>query len=141
MRRVVTFKPMTDIDTEALLRRFYTARAAGDRATVRDLLADDVAWHDPYPPPHGGDLKGRDAVLRDVFDAAGELTGGTTRLWLEQVVATSRHAAARVGWSSTYRGRSMEGRELAVFHVEGGRITEAWFYPEDPAAVLEFFRP
>ena len=93
----------------------------------------------PYPPPHGGDLRGRDAVLRDVFDAAGELTGGTTRLWLEHVLATGRHVAALVGWSSTFRGRSINGRELAVFHVEGGRIVEAWFHPEDPEAELAFF--
>ena len=130
---------MSTSASETVVRRFYAARAAGDRETVRELLAENVAWHDPYPPPHGGDLQGRDAVFRDVFDAAGELTGGTTRLWLEQVAATTRHVAALVGWSSTYRGRSMEGRELAVFHVEDGRIAEVWFYPEDPAAVLAFF--
>ncbi len=130
---------MSEIDSEALVRRFYAARARGDRDTVAQMLAEDVAWHDPYPPPHGGDLKGRNAVLRDVFDAAGELTGGSTRLWLEQVVATGRHVASLVGWSSAYRGQTMEGRELAVFHVEGGRIVEAWFYPEDPEAVLAFF--
>jgi ketosteroid isomerase-like protein len=128
-------------DSETVVRRFYAARAAGDRDTVRELVADDVAWHDPYPPPHGGDLRDRDAVFRDVFDAAGELTGHTTRLWLEQVMATGRHVAAMVGWSSTFRGRCMSGRELAVFHVEGGRIVEAWFYPEDPAAVMAFFGP
>ena len=130
---------MTLTDSETVVRRFYVARAEGDRGAVRELLADDVSWHDPYPPPHGGDLRGRDAVLRDVFDAAGELTGGTTRLWIEQVLATGRHVASLVGWSSTFRGRSMSGRELAVFHVEGGRIVEAWFYPEDPEAVLAFF--
>jgi len=130
---------MAPTESEIVVRRFYTARAESDRDTVRALLADDVAWHDPYPPPHGGDLRGRDAVLRDVFDAAGELTGGTTRVWLEHVLATSRHVAALVGWSSTFRGRSINGRELAVFHVEGGRIVEAWFHPEDPEAVLAFF--
>jgi len=130
---------MSPTDSEALVRRFYEARAAGDRAAVRDLLAADVAWHDPYPPPHGGDLQGRDAVFRDVFDAAAALTNGTTRLWLDQVIATGRHVAALVGWSSTFKGRSMQGRELAVFHVAEGCIAEAWFYPEDPESVLEFF--
>ena len=130
---------MTPTDSETMVRRFYVARAEGDRDAVRELLADDVAWHDPYPPPHGGELKGRDAVLSDVFDAAGELTSGSARLWLEQVMATGRHVAALVGWSSTFRRQTMEGRELAVFHVEKGRIVEAWFYPEDPEAVLEFF--
>jgi len=126
-------------DTAELIREFYAARERGDRNRLTELLADDVAWHDPYPPPHGGDLNGRDAVFADVFDAAGQLTGGSTKLWLESVVATQRHAAALIGWSSTLRGRTMSGRELAVFHVEQERIVEAWFHPEDPAAVLAFF--
>uniref|UniRef100_UPI0039780597 hypothetical protein n=1 Tax=Salmonella sp. SAL4437 TaxID=3159892 RepID=UPI0039780597 len=75
-------------------------------------------------------------VFRDIFDAAGQLTGGTTKLWVESVIATARHAAALVGWSSTYRGRSMTGRELAVFDIVSAQIVEAWFYPEDPDAVL-----
>ncbi len=123
-----------------LIREFYSARTRGDRARLEALMAEDIAWHDPYPPPHGGDLHGRDAVFRDIFDAAGELTGGTTQLWVEHVIATAGHAAALIGWSSTYRGKTMSGRELAVFHLASGRIVEAWFYPEDPAAVLAFFQ-
>ena len=126
-------------DNGQVVREFYAARERGDRDRIRGFLADDVAWHDPYPAPHGGDLKGRDAVFRDVFDAAGHLTGGSTKLWVENVLATDRHAAALIGWSSTLRGRTMSGRELAVFHLESGRIVEAWFYPEDPDAVLAFF--
>ena len=76
-------------DAAAVIRAFYEARARGDRACVRELMAEDIAWHDPYPPPHGGDLHGRDAVLRDVFDAAGELTGGTTQLGIEEIIATA----------------------------------------------------
>ena len=125
-------------DNAQLVREFYAARERGDRDRLRRILADDIAWHDPYPPPHGGDLKGRDAVFRDIFDAASQLTGGTTRLWLESVIATDRHVAALVGWSSTFRGKTMSGRELAVFQCDAGTITEAWFYPEDPAAVLAF---
>jgi hypothetical protein len=33
----------------------------------------------------------------------------------------------------------MQGREVAVFHVDSGLITEAGFYSEDPQAVAEFF--
>ncbi|HET9373138.1 MAG TPA: nuclear transport factor 2 family protein [Vicinamibacterales bacterium] len=130
---------MTHHDNVTLVREFYAARERGDRDRIRGILSEDVAWHDPYPPPHGGDLNGRDAVFRDVFDAAGQMTGGTTRLWIENVMATGRHAAAVIGWSSTFRGRTMTGQELAVFHIESGRIVEAWFYPDDPEAVLAFF--
>ncbi|MDX6272159.1 MAG: uncharacterized protein QOD28_3382 [Acidobacteriota bacterium] len=122
-----------------LIRKFYDARARGDRETLSALLDEDVAWHDPYPPPHGGDLRGAEAVFRDIFDRASELTGGTTRLWLHDVLANDVHAVALVNWSSTHKGRTMEGRELAVYHVHNGRITEAWFYPEDKSASDEFF--
>jgi ketosteroid isomerase-like protein len=128
-------------DNVALIRDFYDARAAGDRDRVRAILDSAVAWHDPYPAPHGGDLVGAEVVLRDIFEAAGELTGGSTRLWLHDVVANKEHAVALVNWSSQYRGHTMESREVAVFHVRDGRITEAWFYPQDPAAAEAFFAP
>lgn len=122
-----------------LIRRFYEARARGDRETVRAILDEDVAWHDPYPPPHGGDLRGAEAVFRDIFERASELTKGTTRLRLHDVLANDTHAVALVNWSATYKGRTMQGREVAVYHVRDGRITEAWFYPEDKSASDEFF--
>jgi hypothetical protein len=122
-----------------LIRRFYDARASGDRETLKAILDEDVAWHDPYPPPHGGVLRGAEMVLGDIFDRAGQLTNGTTRMWLHDVLANDAHAVALVNWSAAYKGRVMEGREVAVYHVRAGRNTEAWFYPEDKSASDEFF--
>jgi ketosteroid isomerase-like protein/quercetin dioxygenase-like cupin family protein len=126
-------------DPGRLIRDYYDGRARGDRAAVEAALADDVAWHDPYPPPHGGDLVGRTAVLRDVFDAAGELTAGTGRFWLVDLVAIGMLAVALVGWTAEYRRRRIETRELAVYRVADDRIAEAWFYPEDPEESWRFF--
>lgn len=122
-----------------LIREFYDARARDDRETIGAILDKDVAWHDPYPPPHGGNLRGAQAVLRDIFGRAGELTKGTTRMWLHDVLANDAHAVALVNWSATYKGRTMEGREVAIYHIRDGKITEAWFYPEDRSASDEFF--
>jgi ketosteroid isomerase-like protein len=55
------------------------------------------------------------------------------------VLANDRHAVALVYWSSTLGGRTMQGREVAVYHVHEGKITEAWFYPEDKSASDAFF--
>ena len=35
-------------------------------------------------------------------------------------LATDRNAVAVVGWSSTYRGRTMQSREMALFRIEEG---------------------
>jgi ketosteroid isomerase-like protein len=124
---------------EELIRTFYDARARGDRARVHQLLADDVRWHDPYPPPHGGDLVGADRVIDEIIEAAGQLTGGSTRLVLQAVVADGVLVVALVRWSSSLHGRIMEGQEAAVYRVVDGRIVEAWFHPGDQAASDAFF--
>lgn len=126
-------------ESSQLIRDFYGARALSDRATIAAILADDVAWHDPYPPPHGGDLHGRAPVLQEVFDAAGELTGGSAHLWLVDQLALGDLVVALVGWSSAYRGRQIESRELAAYRIATGRIAEAWFYPEEPIQAWSFF--
>jgi ketosteroid isomerase-like protein len=122
-----------------LVRKLYDARAGNDQEAVKEILAEDVSWHDPYPPPHGGDLVGADAVFRDIFDKAGELTGGTTQLRLHGVIADDELAVAIVYWSSSYRGEVMEGKEAAVYRIRGGEIVEAWFHPADKAASDKFF--
>ena len=124
---------------DSLIRAFYDARARGDRAAVRRMLAPEVRWHDPYPPPHGGDLVGADAVLHDVVDAASVITGGSTRLDLQQVVADGVLAVALVRWSATLDGRFMSGQEAAVYKVMDDQIVEAWFHPADAAASDAFF--
>lgn len=127
------------MSADALIRRFYDARARGDRPAVRAMLADDVRWHDPYPPPHGGDLVGAETVLAEIVEAAGLITGGTTRLTLQSVAADGVLVVALVRWSATLDGRTMDGQEAAVFRVVDGRIAEAWFHPADPAASDAFF--
>jgi ketosteroid isomerase-like protein len=122
-----------------LVRRLYAARARDDRDEVRAILADDVRWHDPYPPPHGGDLVGAEAVIGNVIEAAGELTGGSTRLELRDAIASDTHALALVDWSTTLHGKQMSGTEAAVYRIAGGRVVEAWFFPEDPGASDAFF--
>jgi len=124
---------------ESLIHAFYDARARGDRLAVRAQLADDVRWHDPYPPPHGGDLVGADQVLADILDAAAVITGGSTRLTLQRVIADGVLAVALVRWTATVGDRSMSGQEAAVYKIIDGRIAEAWFHPADPAASDAFF--
>jgi ketosteroid isomerase-like protein len=124
---------------DVVIRAFYEARARGDRDAVRSLLADHVRWHDPYPPPHGGDLIGAHAVLHDIVDAAAVITGGSTRLELQEVMADGVLAVALVRWSATVEGRTMSGQEAAVYKVLDDRIVEAWFHPADPAASDAFF--
>lgn len=132
---------MTDVSHphESLVRGFYAARARRDLAAVRDALAPDVVWHEAGSrPPYTGDLIGREAVLAMMAKAA-ELTGGTFHLELEDVLANDRRAVALVDWVAERGGRTLRGKEIAVYRVQGGRLVEAWFYPDDPRTVDAFW--
>ena len=124
---------------EALVRGFYAARARRDLAAVRDAIAPDVVWHEAGSrPPYTGDLIGREAVLAMMAKAA-ELTGGTFRLDLDDVLANDRHAIALVNWVAERGGRTLRGKEVAVYRVRDGQLAEAWFYPDDLGTVETFW--
>jgi uncharacterized protein len=130
-----------DHHNEDLIRRLYDARRRGDADTVRSLLAPDVLWHDPYPPPFGGDFSGSDAVVAWMFGPL-ENEMEDSGLELHDVVANDRHAVALVNWWSVLDGRRMDGREIGVYHIRDGNVTEVWFTTEDrEASDRFFFRP
>jgi len=126
-------------DNRALVLEFYNARARRDLGAVRRILADDVAWHDPYPPPHGGDFVGAERVIAQIIEAADRITGGSTVLVPFDVLANPLRAVAIVDWRTSIDERDIAGRELAHYEIRDGRIVEAWFYPQNPAASDAFF--
>jgi ketosteroid isomerase-like protein len=75
-----------------------------------------------------------------MMEKAGELTGGTFRLDLDEALANDRHTVALVVWSAERGGRTLRGREVAVYRVRNGRIVEARFYPDDAGTVDAFWR-
>jgi ketosteroid isomerase-like protein len=131
---------MTSVDHryEEVVRKLYDARRPGDAASVRSLLASDVRWHDPYPSPFGGDFFGADEVIAWMFGPLAQEMEDSG-LDLHDVVGNDRHAVALVIWWAVLDGRRMDGREIGVYHIEGGRVAEVWFTTEDKQASDAFF--
>jgi uncharacterized protein len=122
---------------EERIRRGYEAFAAGDMTAMDELLSDDVVWHSPGNNPLAGDYRGKDAVF-DLFAKIMEVTGGTFRIELHDVLANDQHGVALAMVSGEREGRRLEDRQAQVFHFAGGRVTEFWNHPQDQAAVDEF---
>ena len=123
---------------EELVRRGFDAFATGDIDTLRQLFDQDAIWHVPGRSPLSGDHRGLDAILGFLARTM-ELTGGTFRADVHDVVANDEHAVALYVTRGEREGRTLESRDVLVSHIRNGKLAEAWLLSADLYAVDEFF--
>lgn len=130
---------MAEHPNAALIRKGYEAFSRGDMATLSELFAQDILWHEAggASTPIAGDFKGQEAVF-GLFGQLIELTN-EFQVTLEEIVADDRQAVAihevyaRRG-ATTYRCR-----EAIVFHLLEGKVTDAWHTVPDTEAYDMFW--
>ena len=124
---------------EELLRGGYEAFGKGDLDALRnDYFDEAIVWHQPGNNPLAGDFHGIDEVLR-VFGRLFEISGGTFRTELHDVLANDEHAVA-LGRVTAYRGDQLLDQNYAhVCHIRNGKLTEAWILNADQAAADAFW--
>jgi uncharacterized protein len=98
---------------EDLIRRGYEAFNKGDTQTLREMFDPEIVWHFP----------GRSVL-------AGEL---------HEVVADDQHTVGLHLATGEREGRTLEDREVLVFHIRDNKVVEVWQYIEDQYAYDEFF--
>ncbi len=123
---------------EDLIRAFFAARARGDMQAWRECLAADVRWHYPGQGPLAGQHEGIDQMA-DVLGQVDDLSGGTSRHELHDVIGNDEHVVALHVTRAERVGRQLEINAAQVFHVRDGKITQAWTLHDDPHAVDEFW--
>jgi len=119
---------VTAKDNIDLVRRGYEAFQKGDLAAFEDILADGCVWHVPGRGQLAGAKKGRKAVV-EYYGKLAELTGGSITVELHDVLGNDEHVTGLHRTSAQRGGKSFETTEVIVFHVESGRVTEAWEHP------------
>jgi ketosteroid isomerase-like protein len=122
---------------EDLLRQGYDAFGRGDMEWLNEHFADDIVWHVPGQNPFAGDHRGKEAVFA-LFAKQMELTGGSLRLEIHDVLANDEHGVALATVTATREGKSLQDRQAHVFHVQGRKVTEFWSHPGDQRSVDEF---
>jgi hypothetical protein len=123
---------------EELVRRGYAAFLSGDMATLNELFADDIVWHARGRSQLAGDFRGKEAVLR-TFQKTFELTGGTFKLEIHDVLANDTHVVVLVHATAEREGKKLDDNSVQVFHVADGKVTEQWLQPGDAYASDEFW--
>jgi ketosteroid isomerase-like protein len=133
---------MTTTDTAhangELIQGAYTAFAQGDIPTVLQILAEDILWHVPGRGPLSGDYKGHEAVL-GFFKHFMELSSGTFRIQVEDVLANEARVIVLVTESAERNGRKWSSPQVHAWTVKGGKATVFWQYQGDQQTEDEFW--
>ncbi len=115
-------------ENAGVVRKGYEAFQKGDLAAFDELMADDCVWHVPGRGQLAGDKKGRKATV-EYYGQLGVLSEGTVKVELHDVFGNDEHVVGLHSTSAQRGGKSFETTEVIVFHIRGGRISEAWEHP------------
>ena len=135
--RTASTAATTDVD---VVRAFFGAFASGDLAALSDLLHANATWHHHNDDRHGGIHRGADAIVAYLTESA-LLTAGTLRAEPQSVMADGQgHVAVPVRLrASRPDGRTMDGPQVVLATVDGGRVRAIDQFVGDPAAVAAFW--
>jgi ketosteroid isomerase-like protein len=128
---------MADHPNAVRLREGYAAFDRGDIAALNDLFSPDVVWHLPGNNQLAGTHRGRDAVFA-TFAKTAEVSGGTFKVTLHDVIANDEHAVALTRATANHQGRTLDSNDADVYHMKDGKVTEMWSFTGDPAGTDAF---
>ena len=118
----------------ALMRGLFESFASGDVAAMEAAFDEDLTWHAPGTNRFSGQFRGRTAAM----ERLGQMreAGISTRFDVHDVVANDEHAVALAHLHlEVADGRRYDQPQVAVAHIQGGRIVEFWTMNQDQAVL------
>lgn len=115
---------MSEHPNAALVRGLFAAFRRGDVAAIGLAIAEDAVWH--FPGRAGrlaGSHRGREAIFAFLANVM-ELTDGSFRLELEDVVAGNERAVAIFRGHGKRGDRTLDNPTCLVIRVENNRAVE-----------------
>jgi hypothetical protein len=122
----------------ALIKSAYEAFSRGDIPGAMAAFAEDIFWHVPGRGALSRDYRGHAEVL-GFFGHFMELSGGTFRLRVDDVLANSNRVVVLCTESAQRGGRSWSAPQVHVWTVKDGKATVFWEYEADQQGDDEFW--
>ncbi len=123
---------------EKILRDQDAAMSKGDMAGFWAPFADDVIAHIGGRSKLAGDLKGVGELQATFATFMGALGDGA-ELETHDILANDTHGVVIQSFRGKKGGKSLDARGVALFHFTGDKISEAWFFDEDPYTADPFY--
>ena len=121
------------------VREVVDAFMRGDLEAVLDRMADDAVYRVPGKNMVSGNYRGRQEI-RDFFIRLAEVTGGTMRLGLQDIMGDDHHVVMFWTLYAERNGKSLDAHGAMPFKLDDdGKITESWFLYSDQAAYDDFY--
>jgi uncharacterized protein len=121
-----------------LVQAAYSAFLRGDLDALPEYFDPDIVWHIPGRGELAGDLEGLPRVI-EALASLPELTGGTLKLTVHDVLASDDHVVALISEHAERNGRILDDNFVQVVHVRNGKVTEVWNVYTDLYAHDELF--
>lgn len=129
---------MSEHPNVRLVRRGFESFAKGDLDALRELMSDEVVWHEPGRSPLGGDYKGPTGVL-ELLQKLRELSEGTFAVEVVEVLGSSERAVVIQEETARRGGAVLDMASVVEFEIHQGRISEVTVYHEDTYHFDEFW--
>ncbi len=111
---------MAEHPNASLVRELYRAFEGRDAATLRQRIREDAVWRVPGTSRLSGEYRGQAAIFA-YFGRLTELSGGTFRARLLDVLDGKDHAAALARATGSRGGREYAGTYVLLLRIAGGR--------------------
>jgi ketosteroid isomerase-like protein len=125
---------------EELYREAIAAFQRGDMDALRTkYFAEDICYRVHGRSPVSGEYNGAAEVI-GLFGRLFELSGGTLRIELHDVVANDDHTVAMFSAHAERNGRQLNVNEVQIVHpTPDGKAGEVWTSSSDPYTFDEFW--
>jgi ketosteroid isomerase-like protein len=116
------------------------AFASGDLDRFMSMFAEDGVFRVAGDNIISGTYRGQQEV-RDYFIRLGEVTGGSMRIRLDDLVADDHHAVMFIHVTTDRNGKTLEAEAAEAFRFDDqGKISESWFLYDDQVAYNAFYQ-
>jgi uncharacterized protein len=129
---------MTADENVAIMQRAYDAFNSADMDTLIEIFDESIVWHLPGRSSFADDYQGRDATLA-YFGQLGELTGGTFRAELQQLLGAGDRVVGIQRSTAERDGKHLDVDNCIVFQLKDGRVIDGREHFEDLYAWDEFW--
>ena len=122
---------MTLADSNAAtVREYISAFLSEDYDTARSFLSETVSLTVPGRNPLSGERRGKDESVL-YLQHMGELTQGTLRFEVRDVLANDEHVVVLFEPSASRTGKDWTSRTVTVYRLVDAKIEEIVVYQQD----------